>query len=165
MTGGWLPAPGPGASVDSGNSFVFVFDSAVHGCTPTRRGLRQARSEQQELLVALARARLAAGALSRPLLTAAAWSSFSARGGWVFVFGSAVLAEACVLRPEQQELLVAWRARGWLPALEPGVTCLLTAVAWSSSSTRGGAGRGLRPEHQALLVTLAGARLDAMLRC
>ena len=157
----------------------------------------------------MARARLAAGALSRPLLTAAAWSSFSARGGWVFVFGSAVLAEACVLRPEQQELLVAWRARGWLPALEPGATvdsgglvfffgsavlaeaCVLRPeqqellVAWRArgwlpalepgatvdsgglvfSSARGGAGRGLRPEQQALLVTLAGARLDAMLRC
>ena len=47
-------------------------------------------------------------------------------GGLVFVFGSAVLAvsprPACCVRTEQQELLVAWRARGWLPAPEPGAT-------------------------------------------
>ena len=50
-------------------------------CTAARRlaDACVARSEQQELLVALAHARLAAGALSRPLLTAAAWSSFSAQ--------------------------------------------------------------------------------------
>jgi hypothetical protein len=71
LTGGWLPAPGPGAaSVDSGSSSSF----STRRCTAARRLAEAcvARSEQQELLVALARARLAAGALSRLLLTAAA---------------------------------------------------------------------------------------------
>ena len=152
MTGGWLPAPGPGASVDSGSSSSF----STRRCTAARRLAEAcvARSEQQELLVALARARLAAGALSRPLLTAAAWSSFSARRCSPCRRG----LRAASGRSSRSCWSLGGRAAG---CRRPSRVPLLTAAAWSSSSARGGAGRGQHPEQQALLVALAGAQLVA----